>query len=86
MENLLSKIWKVGLVLIVLTLVFGVMALVVLGVASASIVGLTFIYAHMTGQSYEMVCHHSDFIWNMNQWGKQALIIGVVLFLIGSAL
>ncbi len=82
MENLFSKLWKVGLALIVLTLIFGVMALVVLGVASAVVVGFTFIYAQMTGQSYEMVCHHSDFVWNMNQWGKQALVIGVVISLI----
>jgi hypothetical protein len=82
MENLFSKIWKIGLVLIVLTLVFGTAVLIAVGVLSVVTVGLTFLYAQVTGQSYEMVCHTSDFVWNMNQWGKSALVVGAVILLV----
>jgi len=86
MENLLSKIWKIGLIILVLTLIFGIVIIIIIGVSSVATLGLTWIYAKSTGQSYEMSCHTSDFIWKMNQWGKQSLVIGIILFLLISAL
>jgi hypothetical protein len=82
MENLFSKLWKIGLVILILSLVFGATAIILIGVLSVVIVLLTFGYAKMTGESYEMVCHHSDFIWAMNQWGKSAIIISGILILL----
>jgi len=86
MENIFNKLWKVGLVIIVLTIAFGGIVLITISTLSAFIVLGTYGYSLMTNQDYEMVCHHSNFIWNMNQWGKATLLICSVVLLIGFAI
>jgi hypothetical protein len=70
------------LIVVLVLILFGMSALIFISVISSLIVPLTYIWSLVSGQSYEMACHSSDFVWKMNQWGKISLSLIVIITLI----
>ena len=81
MDNKLSNVISAILSLTVILLVFFGTVFVAVAILSALIVPLTWGWGLATGQSYERVCDNSEIVYQLNQFGKWTLIIGVALLL-----
>lgn len=61
-------------ILVILTLIFGLTLFLSIAALSAVIVPLTFIFGLCTGQSYDRVCDNSEIVYKLNQLGKWSLV------------
>lgn len=78
----LSTSLSILVLLVIGVLIFFSSVFIVLAVLSMAIVPLTWLWGLVTGQSYDRVCDNSELVYQLNQFGKISLSVGIGLLAI----
>jgi len=72
----LSSVISLLVILIIILAILFSSVLISIAIISAAIVPITWIFAKISGQSYDRVCDNSQIVYKLNQVGKWTLVIG----------